>query len=167
MTVDDLAKLAAEKNWSVKVMRQKAEQHGVSPTDLRQAAAKITQSKQQKKPEDSAVARDAEQRRLAENIKNNPSVGDIFQELVREANRLGLGHDGDSSYASQGGSRYLHVGKKNRDGLWNDDMVIRVANHGGRTPAGPAGNTLTTTQDPAELKSNIEAAKNRMRKIAK
>jgi len=103
---------------------------------------------------------------LADNLKNNPTVADIFASLVAVADECGLGHDGASRYSSQGGSRYLHIGRKiNEDGDWNDQLTIRVANHGANGSRGPRDLHLTTVQDPAELQANIELTISRIRAL--
>lgn len=111
-----------------------------------------------------AVITEKQQAVLAANIAANPSTNEIWSQVVAEANRLGLGNNGDSKYTSQGGSRYLKVGKirgGDRDN-WNYDFTIRVGNHGGNCSCGPNEIALTTTQSPAELQANLATAFARM-----
>lgn len=101
-------------------------------------------------------------RTLAGNIADNPSTDSIWSQIVAEAKRLGIGHNGDSKYKSQAGSRYLSVGRMRDGGTWNDDLKVRVSSHGSSGPAGPKEIHLTTTQTPDELRANIALAFERM-----
>lgn len=110
------------------------------------------------------LAREQEIGSLRKNQASNPSVGDLVSRLENEARSLGLKF---STQTAETGSRYFSAGVPlNEHGDWNDQVKIRVSNHGGRGSGSLRDIQLTTLQSPEELQSNIEKAVARLREIS-
>jgi hypothetical protein len=93
-----------------------------------------------------------------------PTPDQLVKRTMQAARREGLAVGG-MGYESQGGSRYIKIGRDIGGGIVEPNFTVRVANHGGRTGADTVPLTAYV-QDRQSLARGLKDVRNRARLAA-